>query len=368
MPQSTIPRLTWTNSYDADPVAIDTVTASKAMVPSWLDGTYTMRLCPIASAPAPLPADEQEGDTGCVRGEITEQGQAVGFGRVTFTDPGTYTYNIVELPTGVAGVTDSQAAFRWQVTVTDDGEGALHASTTLRRIADDAGDAVDEPATSPATFTNTWGIDSLDRGLEIFKRVDDASLTVDGTRPPLIPYGFRFSAVQQDADGPELLFTGDGDSADVQATPGRISVPSPALHYTTEHVGHVYYYKAQELPFDPAIPNLELSDAVWFFRIDVGSQQTDDGALIAPAVTLCRTTQGDVEDDAPWGDCAAGSGDYGAVDDGPVFVNTYTPDPADVTLGATKTLDGRDWGTTTSSRSTWRPPTTPQRRRSRTGG
>jgi pilin isopeptide linkage protein/uncharacterized repeat protein (TIGR01451 family)/fimbrial isopeptide formation D2 family protein/LPXTG-motif cell wall-anchored protein len=315
------------------------------MQPSWLDGTYRMRLCPIGNAPVP---EDGDATTGCVTASVTAEGQVVGFGDVTFSVPDTYTYSLVELPTEIPGVTDSLAQFRWQVVVTDDGQGHLQTATTLSRIADDAGQGVSEPVAPPATFTNTWTTGPLSRGLEIFKRVHDASLTSAGQlRPPEIPYYFTFSTMEPDPDDPAPLFLVDGSSdtsATVRSTPGTIRVPSPPLQYTVEHVGSTYYYKVEEEPFDPPMPGVTLSDAVWFFRVDVQADGTGADTRINPVLATCETTKAAVTPADPFGDCGPLEGSYAPEDDGPEFVNVSEPDPVDVALTATKTLDGRPWG------------------------
>nr|BFF16598.1 hypothetical protein GCM10025730_01190 [Promicromonospora thailandica] len=342
VPQATVPRLVWDNVYDVEPVTLTTVAATKAMSPSWLDGAYRVRLCPVGTAPVPADGDAE---SGCVTRTIDAEGQETDFGAVTFTRPGTFEYGLVELATDVPGVQDSLAQYRWTVEVTDTGTGQLRTTTALARVRDDAGGEAPGVVEPPATFTNTWSAGDLDRALEVVKHVRDASLAGPGqVRPPLIPYAFTFGAVdEEDPAEPPLEFADGGRTAQVRATPGSISVPSPPLRYTEDHVGGTYFYAAREDPFDPPVPGLTLSDAVWFFRIDVGSVASPDGPLVDPVVTTCETTADAVTEADPWGGCDPATGDYGPEGDGPVFVNAYDPEPADVALTATKTLDGRPW-------------------------
>ena len=344
VPQSSIPRLTWQNSYDVEPATLTTVTASKAMEQSWLDGTYTIRLCPRFGAPVP---EDGADDTGCVTADVTAEGQVVDFGNVTFTTPGTYSYGLVELPTNVAGVTDSLAEFHWDVAVTDNGDGTLSTTSTLTRTADDTGATVTEEVQPPATFTNAWAAGDLSRPLEIVKRVQDTSLTDEGqTRPPEIPYFFTFSTVDPDGATPAPpTFPEGATSVEVSSTVGSMAVASPPLTYTTEHVGNTYYYQATESQ-GAEIPGMTLSDAVWFFQVEVGSSTSGSQTLIDPVVALCQTTQDAVAADAPWGDCDPATATYSAEGEGPVFLNLYEPGPATAQLTATKALDGRPWDST----------------------
>ncbi|WP_165310687.1 Spy0128 family protein [Microbacterium protaetiae] len=335
----TIPRIPWGNTYSASSVTTATVTAAKNMDPNWVDGTYTMQLCRIDNAPLP---GGVEGS--CVNANAPGQDQAFGFGNVTFEVPGTFTYSLAELKANVAGVQDSLAEYRWTVTVKDNGHGALVVdSTSLRQVADDAGHAVDVAVAAPATFTNTFTPGDRTGALEIVKRVRDSSLTSpDEPRPPRIPYRFTFSAVQQaGGSAPDLLFEDGTDEAQVAATADSVTVPSPLLTYTHEHVGNAYYYKAQEDDFDSPISGLQLSDAVWFFRINVVLQNN----AILPAITVCHTTVSEVTTTNPWGECDPSAGAaYTSIDTTePLFTNVYTPAPAQAVLTATKTIDGRDW-------------------------
>lgn len=294
----------------------------------------------------PVPEDGAD-DTGCVTADVTAEGQVVDFGNVTFTTPGTYSYGLVELPTNVAGVTDSLAEFHWDVAVTDNGDGTLSTTSTLTRTADDTGATVTEEVQPPATFTNAWAAGDLSRPLEIVKRVQDTSLTDEGqTRPPEIPYFFTFSTVDPDGATPAPpTFPEGATSVEVSSTVGSMAVASPPLTYTTEHVGNTYYYQATESQ-GAEIPGMTLSDAVWFFQVEVGSSTSGSQTLIDPVVALCQTTQDAVAADAPWGDCDPATATYSAEGEGPVFLNLYEPGPATAQLTATKALDGRPWDST----------------------
>lgn len=161
----------FTNTYSVTSTELDGVTAFP--VKKVLDGrdwtdddAFTFEL--TAEDNAPLPADTEL--------MLTKDAQTGNFGNVTYTTPGTYTYYITEKDTGADSMIFSRAKYKVTVTVTDNGKGALSASSSMTQVQGDKGEAFNAMAApdGTATFTNN-GVTAKTIGT-----VDNPTVNIDG--------------------------------------------------------------------------------------------------------------------------------------------------------------------------------------------
>lgn len=294
--------LPFENAYRADDAtvslsgvkAIAVGSGDNAPTRADIAGKYTFTLTGVdeSGAPAPLPG----GATGSVSATNDATG-SVDFGRVTYTtadfagvEPGedgtrskTYTYTVTEAGS-VAGVANDGSAKTFTVTVTDDGLGTLTAVTA--------------PASSALfTFTNTYGVEPVSSSPT---DTIDVTKTIDGRG--LAAGEFTFSLTGE--DGTVLTATNDADGA-VVFEPIVFTAPG------------TYEYVLAEV------------------RGDAGGVGYDTAAY---RLTATVTDNGDGTMSVAW---ARADAEAGSETEDIAFANTYEPAATSVTLGATKTLEGR---------------------------
>ncbi|MDR0417188.1 MAG: VWA domain-containing protein, partial [Propionibacteriaceae bacterium] len=262
------------------------------------------------------------------------------FDSTVFTAPGVYTYELTEVTGQAPGVSYSTSVYQWVVTVTDDGEGQLLAEAELFDSQGSAREA--------AAFVNNFDVKSISGNLEALKEISDPSLPGDESRAPSLPYEFKFEYVGQSSESEGYVtpppFGTDCvemcHSAVSQNQPGGRTVASPTLTFKPEHVGSTFYYRASEI--DPGLGFVTPSAAVWFWKLPVSFETQGEEQIIQVLPERCSTTVDKVTDENPYGDCVSGAPGYSA-DKQVLFVNAYKPGVGQVTLGATKLLQGRDW-------------------------
>lgn len=161
------------NTYAVTPAVLEgdsSIRAKKTLTGrDWLDtDSFNIALTSIENAPLP---EASEGIT--IEGNraiktVTKGDKdapdAFDFGKITFTKPGTYVYNVAEsAPTPdkeIPGINYSGAVYRVDVVVTDNGEGVLSATSTMTQVWDEMGHAIEGGGTTiddgVASFTNTY--------------------------------------------------------------------------------------------------------------------------------------------------------------------------------------------------------------------
>ncbi len=131
----------FTNAYTTTKTEYDTANAGFAKVLAgrdWADGdSFTFDLAAVTEG-APMPAST----TATVTNADVVDGRApFSFGTITYSEPGTYEYQVTEVKGSIPGVTYTNNVATLKVTVTDDGAGKLVAAAT----------------TANAVFTNAYG-------------------------------------------------------------------------------------------------------------------------------------------------------------------------------------------------------------------
>ncbi|QAY64085.1 DUF11 domain-containing protein [Xylanimonas allomyrinae] len=333
VPQTDAAVAAFVNTYAPAPakaVASPTIQKSAPGLPQGvsIDGTFSATICPAAGG-------------ACRTALLGLDAKANAFGDFTFATVGAYEFTITEVDGLAPGFTYSGAAYRWVVTVSDDGSGVLKAASTLTRTLTDAGDDVEEPAAT-AVFVNTYSVGSVGGTLRATKLVEDRTLPmIEGhpqTVPPAKSHAFRYWYVGADsADAPEPpTFGGAGLETVVQSSPGNSNVVSPSLTFTQGHVGQTYYYAVAELP--GSYPGITNDPAVFVYRLSVTAPGVGEANTVHVTPTRCATTLDETSGQPRIEACQAFSADLH-----PTFVNTYAAQPATATLDARKVLTGRPW-------------------------
>lgn len=280
----------FTNVYKAlptDPVtgvfsATKTVTPSEGNSYDMEGGEFEFTLTPSASNPE---ADPVEAAT--VKNDAAG---AVSFiNSATYTEPGTYVYDIKETPNGVGGITYDSSIYTVTVNVTDDGSGKLAAETSITK---------DGTAADAIVFDNSY--DPAETGLSIggTKELTGKDLEAD-----------MFSFTLTGIDGAPMPVGG-------QATVTAKNTAGGAFDF-----GEIKYDKVGEYKYEVSEVNAGATGMTYDTNTyNVTVKVTDeDGALKAvPSVENSQI----------------------------VFRNSYAPIPlvleGDSAIGGTKDLTGRD--------------------------
>ena len=220
------------------------------------------------------------------------------FGDITFTEPGTYTFKVSELPSGISGVTDDPQAERiLTVKVTDNLDGTLSA-------------AVEEAQSESLAFTNTY--DAADGTLQ----EGDASLTVT-----------KVLEGRDWNDSDQFTFTLEpADEKTEQAIGQGTVVPADTEVTIDKHTaGHAASFGA--------ITFKEEGTYSFTIREEKGSiaNVAYDSHTVTVDVTVTDNQKGQLEAAAVSENIAGGL----------TFTNTYTPDPVTASVGAVKAMEGR---------------------------
>lgn len=276
---------------------------------------------------APLPAEWQTSEDGAryVSKTATKDSPSGGFGTITYTKPGEYTYSLYEkTPTPdkqELGIDYSMAVYRAIVTVADDGTGRLSASVSMVQTVDDQGVDIDPHKTVAlltATFTNRYGLTSSIEGLRANKVLLDAS----GSGRVLRPGEFLFKATALNG-APALSNPETENVADGLITFGT-------AEFTEKHVGHTYTYKLEEVVSAPVEPGMTYHSAPFYGHIAVTKAENAGHPAVKTTVTYS----------------ADEAGKKPVATETPTFVNTYDPADAvltgDARIKGQKTLKGRN--------------------------
>lgn len=276
---------------------------------------------------APLPAEWQTSEDGAryVSKTATKDSPSGGFGAITYTKPGEYTYSLYEkTPTPdkqELGIDYSMAVYRAIVTVADDGMGQLSASVSMVQTVDDQGVDIDPYKTVAlltATFTNRYDLTSSIEGLRANKVLVDAS----GSGRVLRPGEFLFKATALNGapalSNPETENVADG------------LIIFGTAEFTEKHVGHTYTYKLEEVVSAPVEPGMTYHSAPFYGHIAVTKAENAGHPAVKTTVTYS----------------ADEAGKEPVATETPTFVNTYDPADAvltgDAHIKGQKTLKGRD--------------------------
>ena len=368
---------TVTNSYDHGTLTLTGDSALKVQktvtgAPNTEDFSFTAAFDADASAAAE-PAGDISGIQGAAAGQtftlnatVSEdfaEGDAAktaSFGDVTFTEPGTYIFNVTENNNTTAdGWTYDATTKTVTVKVTDDGEGALEADVIYDNNVEGAADG-DKNVTDAAAFTNSYKASSV-----IIGEGDVAGINVQKTltgRDWLEGDSFTFTLTAQDgapmpAEGGDTISITNGDNPKT-AVFGSIEFDAEGEYkYTVKEIkpeegalGGVTY-DTHETTVTVSVTDTDY-DGKLEARVsyDNGSATTDEDQAVtnaaaftntyaASSTTLSGAENLKVEKELTGRDwiasdsftfTLAGAGDItnNAIDDGIVVL----PDPAEITI------------------------------------
>lgn len=341
----------FTNTYE---VTSTTVTGSTDLKGTksidgraWVDGeSYVFYLAPLAQG-NPMPTDAENGRAeATVTGDSSKGEDAIGFnfGNIEFKTPGVYNYTIQEDASksdDMPGVTQSQAAYRVQITVADNHDGSLKATVKMFQSRTDDNTVIDEAnwtETDTAAFVNRYEVGAARAPIYATKAITDEV----GSNKKVENGDYRF-ILEPAGDTAETApmpanATGEGASRQAlsvnQGGSAAFSIPFTNDNFPAGQNEATFWYKLTEDSSYEPIPGMEYSTQEYFVKVTFErSEDADGGALIKPTVTYYTDADGMQPAD----------------NNQALFTNTFDPD--DVTLGedgatdihGTKTVDGRDW-------------------------
>ncbi|WP_293836766.1 FctA domain-containing protein [uncultured Parolsenella sp.] len=256
----------------------------------WLaNDSFTFILQGLDGAPMPEGAERDISKVVVTSPEGTASGTPVAFsfGDIAYETPGTYVYQVFE-PAEEAttpGVSTSLALYTVTVTVEDNHDGTLAASSEITRVHDDLGAnvAADAASTDVARFTNTFDATSQDWAPIATKTLSDASGAL-----PLQSEMFEFSLTPMNgapmpAGATELV--GHNNAHGVVVFEG--------ITFTNKNVGKTYQYKiCEKVPAD-ARPGMTYDATVWIATVTVTHETVDGENLVKVSATYTREGESD---------------------------------------------------------------------------
>ncbi len=213
--------LTFTNTYKVASTTASIPVTKKLSVPEGLTGPgsiagkYTFNLEAVDGAPLPAATSLTNPD---------RDGGTVEFGKITYTQPGTYKYTVTESGS-VDGVTnDEQATKNVAVVVADNGDGTLTATVNGGKNV---------------TFTNAYAAASTKASIPVTKRL---SVPEGAAGPGDIAgkYTFTLKAATEGAPMPETTQVTNPDADGGTALFGDIEYTEPGTYrYTVTESGSI---------------------------------------------------------------------------------------------------------------------------------
>lgn len=251
----------------------------------WLaSDSFTFILQGLDGAPMP---EGSEGDIyrlAVTSAEGTSSGTPVpfNFGDIAYDKPGTYVYQVYEPieEAGTTGVTMSLSLYNVTVTVEDNHDGTLAASSKITRVHDDLGNDVasEDAAADVASFVNTFDANSEDWTPVAMKKLNDASGAL-----PLQPGMFEFTltpigGAPMPAGATEIVGHNNAHGA----------VVFNAITFTGKDVGKTYQYKIAEKTPDDARPGMTYDSAVWIATVTVTHETVDGKNIVKVSASYAR--------------------------------------------------------------------------------
>ncbi len=354
--QGSVQTASFTNNYSVTPVTLNTHvplvkevrngSVTGTVITNWRDdASFRFDLVAVAGSSTvtpPMPTTTQLTVT-----ENNKDNVHFGFENVQFTQPGTYIYAITEYHPALAterlpGINYSHANYRLEVTVTDNGQGALDATTKLLKITDDSNVSQGNGAgveVESAKFINVYNVENVVAGPTARKVLTDAS----GSRT-LQAGEFQFSITpvgDNAADAPLFPGADDNGTAVVSNTlSGQIDFGQ--VTFTGSHVkdtenGTTYLYEMREvIPAENKQESgMTYSDTVFtaavrvFFKTITDPTTNAEQTAVAIEAKYYTGYNTDAQTEVPAANL--------------VFTNTYALQETTAELTVRKTLLGRDW-------------------------
>lgn len=284
-----------------------------------------------ATDDAPMPDGAQDGSAVIyvTAPEGTPEGTEIpfNFGDIIFARPGIYVYTITEAGADsgydvgiLPGVAVSRASYRVTVKVADEKhDGKLTVTSTMERVADDAGNEAGEndqgEAARVASFRNTYEIADADyAGITVSKVLNGRAMAAG-------EFNFTIAGIGDASEA--LLAESDRSFANGAAASGEKNSMTKlnGLRFTKNDVGKAYTFTVKETVPEGAdkLGGVTYDESEHTVEISVADE--GDGAL-----TVTTTVDGQEGNEV-------------------AFENAYTVVPLETELdfGLAKRLEGRDW-------------------------
>ena len=246
---------------------------------------------------------------------VNDANGSIDFGAITFTQPGTFVYEITEVNGGETGFIYDSSAYKVTVVVTDNSEGLLYANYTIEKNGMASNEIVFRNLFTPTAYTY-----DIDLEIGINKTLDGRELA-EG----------EFEFVLINAISGEQIGEAVENSAD-----GKINFPE----LTLSEVG-TYHYKVVELVGDKA--GVTYDTDVYHVVLAIAqiddAASANDGQFELVREELHRAT---VVIDESTGVPAPTTAFENITGEEITFVNTYAPAPSKIGLGGSKTLVGKE--------------------------
>lgn len=330
----------FTNEYTADGATLD-----QAAFAGWKKSFAEWEILPAAefkielrnqtgNAPMPDGAVAVEGQDGVksLVATATKGAPEGTFGAVEFTAPGEYVYTVSERQGAEPGVSYSGETYTVTVTVEDNGQGALVATSKVVKNSKANGKATKaadaEVAGGVAAFTNGFNAKQANVVLKAHKNFVDNSGKKD-----LASCGFQFN-IKPEGDAPFYKNADRKAGMNVNVTAPDVTFPQIAFDKT--NIGHIYTYLITEVQPADKLHGMTYDATKYRATVAVDKKKTDDGTMAVVATVTYKKDGAESETVTV-----------------PAFTNTYTPDeavvpggsdgkPAEGGIAVTKTLIGRD--------------------------
>ena len=308
------------------------------------------------------------GDPGekLVEGEGSKQHAPINFGTITFTQAGVYVYNISEDATTLpAGISSDGVRYVVTVTVVDNGDGTLSATSKVDKILIGGGKAP-SVGIDQIDFTNTFKTASVEGSQSFVKRLDGRQWLDDDT------FRFRVSMTAMElndvadaskgtkpwamdnTDLPSVIATWDEDGNPIGE--GQEAAPYDFAYKTNGDKGFDYSIVISPDPEIAANPQQWQFDSgfltytkpgVYTFEVreDTSSVSHVDSSEVTFTIKVTITQHNDENGSLILEHKASisSSTEDGTVTGAMTFTNTYKPDSTSATLDVAKALIGREW-------------------------
>lgn len=344
---------TFTNEYNHGTITLTGDTALKVQktvvgAPTNTDFTFEATFDAKASAEADQPGNlsgiqgTTEGQSFTLNATVSDDfaevdsAKTASFEDVTFTEPGTYIFNVKETnqtPAEGSGWTYDGTTKTITVTVTDNGKGALKAEVAYNNDVEGAADS-DKTVENVAAFTNSYKADPVDIGGDSANTGIQVQKTLTG-RDWQAGDNFTFTLTAKD-NAPMPADAVEGSKSVTITNETAKTLDFGKITYDAEGT---YTYTVKE-----TIPTTEgalggITYDSHEVTVTVTVTDTDhDGKLDVPTVSYNNGEVGKTEADK-------------AVTSAAAFTNTYATVPGtteevdtEATFGLTKQLTGIDWG------------------------
>lgn len=339
------------NTYAVTPVVLDgdsSIRAKKILTGrDWQNhDTFDFVLTGLDGAPLPTVKDNQgiDQEKNTLTKPITNA-DTFSFGDITFERPGEYIYTITEPDPAesILGIDYSDALYRVKVTVEDNQEGKLTATSVMTQMLDDAGNYVGDAEGSGqavedkiAKFTNAYNATSIEWAPQGTKAYTDYS----GKKPLVMKmFQFQIEAVEnQDLDCPDKgPLPGDVEEGKTIGTTynganGQVIFKN--VIFEGKDVGKSYLYKITEsIPTEAEnnqLNGMTYDPTVYYVKVTVGETEGTDTAAVTTTTQYLNSEMQPIPES-----------------NGFTFTNSYSPTPVVVgddtnaAIKGSKTLNGR---------------------------